>query len=619
MLFWTCRVLPIILLLLSLGLASEAFTHNHNDDGPMDMRKGEMGRSENSHLTISTALNSTDSGPNSYFRHSEYSRLVWAHIVLMSVGWTFVLPLGISLLKFNTWKCINMNVAIMLSIAKSRLSLPIQLAFLVINGLGALLATIYNTKTPDLYPNNAHHRLGWFLIWTICAHSSMAMIAVYTKRNKISSEMEERAVLIPTSAEVLVDHQPIHNFHDGQIHRFSDNSGLDAERNTESMRSYSLSSTNSVRNRPDPSYPTESNHDHQTLAISKMFLTQKLALLKTSRTQRIFSAVYGTINRLILLFGFVALATGFVTYAGIYRGSHVFSGLAHFIKGGVFFWYGILTLGRWAGCFADLGWAWNIKPSKTLVGHWKVSSPSAEFVESFLIFFYGCTNVFLEHLTAWGRRWSAQDLEHISISIMFFGGGLCGMLVESRKIRGLLNATTTHTRPAHLHNPYSADEKALWQPPKTYRFSMNLLPALIVLLLGVMMSSHHQTSMVSTMLHKQWGTLLVGAALARAVTYMLFYISPPTSLLPSRPPSELITAFCLMAGGLIFMASSVDTVKAIETNDLGAMFVFTMTMGLVTFLMAWIILVIAIKGWAIRRKGNTAFSFLTAAQNENSL
>jgi hypothetical protein len=34
----------------------------------------------------------------------------------------------------------------------------------------------------------------------------------------------------------------------------------------------------------------------------------------------------------------------------------VFSGIAHFSKGAVFFWYGILTLGRWAGSFANLGW-----------------------------------------------------------------------------------------------------------------------------------------------------------------------------------------------------------------------------------------------------------------------
>ncbi|KAA8566255.1 hypothetical protein EYC84_008855 [Monilinia fructicola] len=106
--------------------------------------------------------------------------------------------------------------------------------------------------------------------------------------------------------------------------------------------------------------------------------------------------------------------------------------------------------------------------------------------------------------------------------------------------------------------------------------------------------------MISTMIHKQWGTLLVGAAFARATTYVVFYLAPPTSVFPGRPPTEIITSFCLMAGGLIFMASSKDTVKSIEFNDLDAMFVFTVSMGLITFLMAWIILVIAIKGWATR-------------------
>lgn len=76
------------------------------------------------------------------------------------------------------------------------------------------------------------------------------------------------------------------------------------------------------------------------------------------------------------------------------------------------------------GCFADFGWAWNVKPDRSEVGQWKASLPSAEFVESFVIWLYGCTNVFLEHLAAWGDAWTAQDLEHVSISVMFFGGGL---------------------------------------------------------------------------------------------------------------------------------------------------------------------------------------------------
>jgi hypothetical protein len=225
-----------------------------------------------------------------------------------------------------------------------------------------------------------------------------------------------------------------------------------------------------------------------------------------------------------------------------------------------------------------------------------------------LIFFYGSTNVFLEHLNAWGKAWSAQDLEHLSITVMFFGGGLCGMLIESSRVREFLN-TVQGSVQSHSYHPEG--QNAL-KPPKSYRFSMNPIPALVILLLGMMMSSHHQESMVSTMIHKQWGTLLVGAAFARALTYVIFYLSPPTSILPGRPPSELITAFCLMAGGFIFMASASDTVLSMELYDIDAMFVFTVAMGLITFLMAWTIVVIAIKGWAVRKENKSTFACRTS-------
>ena len=78
------------------------------------------------------------------------------------------------------------------------------------------------------------------------------------------------------------------------------------------------------------------------------------------------------------------------------------------------------------GCFADFGWAWNIKPSRSEVGQWQACIPSCEFAESFLIWLYGFMDVFMEHMAAWGSDWVAQDLEHVSISIMFFGGGLVG-------------------------------------------------------------------------------------------------------------------------------------------------------------------------------------------------
>ena len=59
-----------------------------------------------------------------------------------------------------------------------------------------------------------------------------------------------------------------------------------------------------------------------------------------------------------------------------------------------------------------------------VVGSRKAAIPSSEFIESFLICLYGASNVWLEHLNAWGEAWSPMDYEHVSITILFFGGGL---------------------------------------------------------------------------------------------------------------------------------------------------------------------------------------------------
>lgn len=145
------------------------------------------------------------------------------------------------------------------------------------------------------------------------------------------------------------------------------------------------------------------------------------------------------------------------------------------------------------------------------------------------------------------------------------------------------------------------------QPPSQYAFSMNPLPALIIMLLGKMMSSHHQNSMLSTMIHGQWGGMFMGFALARGLTYITLYIAPPTSILPSRPPTEIITAFCLISGGITFMLSNKDTVAVLESYKLDAMFIFTVTMGLTALLMAWTTVVIAIKGWALQNERSRVF------------
>lgn len=174
------------------------------------------------------------------------------------------------------------------------------------------------------------------------------------------------------------------------------------------------------------------------------------------------------------------------------------------------------------------------------------------------------------------------------------------MLVESSIVRKCLN-TVVDNMPARTEVPTS-EALELRNAPKQYRTSLNPMPALIILLLGVMMSSHHQDSMVSTLVHAQWGTLLVGFAAARICTYLIHYVSPPKSIYPSRPPTELVASFCLISGGIIFMASARDIIVYMENTGLMAMFVFTVTMGFTAFVMSYEVFVLSLKGWAMRRE-----------------
>jgi len=180
------------------------------------------------------------------------------------------------------------------------------------------------------------------------------------------------------------------------------------------------------------------------------------------------------------------------------------------------------------------------------------------------------------------------------------------MLVESKAVRTLLNTKIESTTARVGANPAQALE--LRMLPKTYNSSLNPIPALVILLLGIMMSSHHQNSTISTTVHKQWGMLLSSFAIMRMLTYTIMYISPPTSAFPSRPPSELVASFCLISGGVVFMASTKDIVHWMEVKGLMAMFGFTIAMALTAFIMAWEIIVLSMKGWAERQEARKASS-----------
>ncbi|KAH7246902.1 hypothetical protein B0J15DRAFT_402440 [Fusarium solani] len=524
--------------------------------------------------TIQGIKDELDKGPRTYFALSDNSGLIYSHIALMTIAWIVILP-----------------VAVFLSLASSRYTLAAQLVFMAFNGFGLLLALFYNTRTPDLYPNNAHHKIGWIITAVMVAHVIVGFLARRKSATSISGThgRAEEQSFVPL-ATITTEY----NYNDASDDDNSSNDG------------HCRGSINSIDGGSGTTHAEDYDEDtFKDSRASQPSHRQGLLSAVINSTTRVISQVtslstwarygYKVTDRIILPFGFIAFTSGIATFGRFFEGDAVFNGLAHWIKGGVFFWLGLFNLGRWAGSFADLGWAWNMRPRS------RKHQPSAEFVESFLIFIYGSTNIFLEHLGNSDGKWGARDLEHLAITVLFLGGGLCGMLVESTRIRDLLNTTL------HSHEAFSGEVRKPIRTPPTYGFSLNPIPALVIALLGTMMSSHHQTTMTSTMVHKQWGQLLLGASVARCLTYIIMYIRPPTSILPSRPPTELLTSFGLIAGGIVFMASSSDTVRGMIHYDLDAMFLYTVTMGLVGILMAWEVAVLAIKGMAIRKEDSHMF------------
>jgi hypothetical protein len=534
-----------------------------------------------------------------YFRHPDYAAWMYAHLALMIVGWVVVLP-----------------PALMLSVARSRYHLPAQLLFHAVNALGLFTGFVYNHSTPDLYVTNSHHPVGWIVTaltvtWTILSLTTACAPKVKRRELEVSPKTFDQDNPEDGDIQQYLDSPTSYRF-SRDSGNFSAGSRANSSDSIFGKPSSSPSDDEQESGDWERSGDTEKSgflggrNEHDNVIARVIRLVSSQRMLSFVRFGQVF------LEKVMLLLGFLAITTGFVVYGGLFQKREIFSGLAHFVKGGIFFWYGLLTLGRWMGAFADYGWAWNIRPEHPLVSRWKSRIPSAEFTESFVIWLYGASNVFLEHLNNWGGKWSPQDFEHVSITILFFGGGLFGMMIESRAWRELTSAPAWLQKEKDINEdnisgfrvvsePLSHSDQR-WQRPSTYDIPLNPMPALTIMFLGMMMSGHHQSSMVSTMMHAQWGMLFTGFAVSRAVTYLMLYIKPPTSHYPSRPPSELVAAFCLTAGGILFMNSAHDSVAAIEANGLDAMTIFTLTIGLTGILLAWELVCFVTKGWATRKE-----------------
>lgn len=208
----------------------------------------------------------------------------------------------------------------MLSLARSRYTLFIQFGFLALNAGGVLLGVIYNASTPDLYPNNAHHKLGWIVTCVVGAQvvvGLLARVAGALKRER-PGRAEERQGFIPVSTEAMAEHES--RFDSGPYARFSNDSGQGTELGTESLRSHSLSSG---AESPHKEYRHQDEDADDDLEAHVPILSKstkahsmvaKVAGKISGRLWKILLFAYNFVDRTILILGFIAFCTGIITY-----------------------------------------------------------------------------------------------------------------------------------------------------------------------------------------------------------------------------------------------------------------------------------------------------------------
>jgi hypothetical protein len=219
----------------------------------------------------------------------------------------------------------------MLSIARSRYTLPVQFIFLILNAFALLLGVVYNHKTPELYENNAHGKIGWVITWIACAWVAMNLVQAYAGRARPHALEDELSH--PMTAANMAQYQRVHDAQLPDPSRYSNDSGQGTERNSSSLfghsRSPSVESEDQQFSGPMRRYTHETHEDddHYDGEAEKRgflrnksvdrFFSRNLARFAVGRPLKWLRVFYVIIERTILVQAFAAMTSGTVVYGGI--------------------------------------------------------------------------------------------------------------------------------------------------------------------------------------------------------------------------------------------------------------------------------------------------------------
>ncbi|KAG6378866.1 hypothetical protein JVT61DRAFT_13146 [Boletus reticuloceps] len=544
-----------------------------------------------------------------------YPALIALHALFMSLAFFVALPAGIAL---RSVKHSFHGVAVV--------------SFYSLMVFGCVTSSLYRKLTPDMYEGSTHSTHGYLVLLLSLALSAVD-IAAFFARLYAFCMAPSKLTLRQFWRSVVLGHQHTSSGYSGIV---SEDPEEYADIKPTSSRPVSSLSERVVF---DVDSPQSSRHSDDTLHD---IMVTPIPPPKQPLLRRISQVAYSTLERSLVFAAFAMILSGIIIYTGGCRDSYINGCLAHLIKGGIFWCYGLFTFARFLGSHSEMGWAWNISPIGNTI--------SAEFVESTVIFLYGISNTWMERFGAKpGDPYTTKQVQHISIAVrrivslstlpnvhrlkvMFWFAGLVGMGMESRRVRRWLAASATASLGL-------ARTTSITEPP-SYRASFNPFPALVIGVTGAAMSAHAQAYVFQVspvvvipvspylisgqvQVHELWGWLLLGFSVLRCLTYFFLWLGPPESVLPSRPPTEVLGSFFLACGGLMFMFSTEELTLAAMRKGRDGQMVFrfspqyqhidrcffpdmmmflNVAVAITCFAFCWTLCVVTFNGWLKARK-----------------
>ncbi|KAG0001602.1 hypothetical protein BGZ80_000224 [Entomortierella chlamydospora] len=180
--------------------------------------------------------------------------------------------------------------------------------------------------------------------------------------------------------------------------------------------------------------------------------------------------IHSYVGRSHLVLAYIQIVLGCIRLIDACPGQYFGQCISHIVMGGSFWWYGGIYLAYLVGSFPN------------------VSRP--ERYETIVMTVWGVINFSILH--QWGTRWSHADLQHTSLGLLWIGGGVLSLFLESK-----------------------------YNPLAQFMIRKNPIPALLIVMTGYAMGQHQQYYKFATTVHTFFGYTLMLGGVARLIQLAL--------------------------------------------------------------------------------------------------